>query len=559
MYRKIRLFFLSLICILKLTLSRSNLVCYEVENDKVYIEHYFQMCPVDKNTKPKGGVFLDGIRTNYTKIELTIGFGFKENTDNCLKCEDSNYYYQDGRQVAEIFGLKNGWHSISFTDEDGWPHYDHFCCHHKSDFYRIFIDGINGVFLCEVTRPITDIKCPKEIIVPSTNPANCEGIIPDILKVSEWEACKPTITQNIDNGSFFYVEKDVTISGHDDYGNLRECKTKVKQDSGYFDVSRLMVNKKNIWPANNLFHEVEISGIDFTCDSLKLSCSIDIETNDAIDNGVANAEDYEITGELSVKLRARNNKNGTNREYIINLTCSSLRFTSHNRISVFVEKESNKKNNGLKRQNDVELCDLEKPIFIDNIDELNVCDKDRIVPDIVCPTEYVVESTDPSSCQGIIPDISKIASWSSCNGVFSQNIHSGTPFYGSEEVVLSGVDQYSNYKYCTTKIYQDSGKFIYKDLNPSQETIPQDNKMHQITFDEVEFSCPIFKIACELSVITNESFNEQNNDDFEIIDSFSIMLKGKKNKDGTRREYVIISTCSALGDIYRRQVTIHVK
>ena len=324
------MFALLLTVFLSLTQMKSKVIsiCYEVVDEFIHIHAYYQ--DLQPNQLERGGIIINGVDTfNFTRKDRN-GFysieGFK-GCSYCYKYERLYYYF-----VAIIPKINNGWYNITTTNT---TEVESPAC----DFSSIFIDGVDDITLCDSKRKVPEMKCPKNIIVPTIDSQTCKGIIPDLSKQVKTDSCMPKYFQNIQIGSEFYGTKDVILATIDDYKNVRNCTISVFQNSGEFTVDYLKPSQEYLWPADNEMYEITFSGIEFSCPVSKIDCSLAVETNDELEKGVANVEDYEITGELSVKLRARKNKNGLDREYIINVSCSALGQTYSEDVSIFIEKE----------------------------------------------------------------------------------------------------------------------------------------------------------------------------------------------------------------------------
>ena len=330
--------------------SRIHSICHEVRDNKVIIDTAMNIYKTNfayyfPSNEAIGGVIIDGITTNFTDLTFTKSDIFRNSSKICNSCYKDYEYanYELAIQSVAIENLKNGWHNITTTNTYSsliYSQVENYLCW-TSEF---FVDGIDGEILCNPLQELSEIECPKEIILKSTEPNTCQGTLPDLKSQIKWKACKYHLYQSIRPRTYFHGEVDVTIYGVDEFKAFKSCQIKVKQDSGYFKSTELISSKNFIWPPNNKMIEIDISGIEFSCPNIPISCSLNIETNDKYENRVANIEDYEITGELSVKLRARKNKDGSKREYIIKVTCLALDYSIQKYITIFVEKGKEHKN-----------------------------------------------------------------------------------------------------------------------------------------------------------------------------------------------------------------------
>ena len=311
-------------------------VCYEVIGENVYIDVYsVESLSNFPNGRPeKGGIVLDNVVYEFTEfvdLEKEDYYSFELNT-GCFACKRKEHFLSKYRAIVK--DLKNGWHEFSSANLSP---YDSLECHESNQPKKIFIDGVNNEFLCEDNFNLSEMKCPDEVKVPAVN-KNCEAKIPNFSTKINWDSCMPNFKTYIPENQLFMEQIDVEVVGFDIFYNNNGCVVKVKQEGGFLDLSELKPNKSNLWPVNNEMQEIKFSGIQTYCEeNMEYTCSLNVVCNSSNkdEEDTCTQEDYEITGDLSLKLKASKE----NREYIIKVICSSNYTTENKFISIFVKKD----------------------------------------------------------------------------------------------------------------------------------------------------------------------------------------------------------------------------
>jgi hypothetical protein len=157
------------------------------------------------------------------------------------------------------------------------------------------------------------------------------------------ENCQASITpEDIDNGSYDPDEDEITLS-IDSAGPFRvgehTVKLTVEDPDGESDycfavvtvvdttaptIASISASPNSLWPANHKMVAVTVSvEAEDNCDAAPKSKIIAVESNEPI-NGSGDGDtspDWEITGDLTLKLRAERSGNGSGRIYTITVEC----------------------------------------------------------------------------------------------------------------------------------------------------------------------------------------------------------------------------------------------
>ena len=149
---------------------------------------------------------------------------------------------------------------------------------------------------------------------------NCPGGI-----FNDHDSATPDLTVDTSNGCA--VECDVELTVTNELGNEDIATAAVNiEDTEPPDIYSVSANPKTLWPPKHQMIPVtvEVEAED-DCDPEPPLCKIIfVESNEnEIGKGSGNiAPDWEITGDLEVKLRAERAGRGTGREYVITVECA---------------------------------------------------------------------------------------------------------------------------------------------------------------------------------------------------------------------------------------------
>ena len=237
--------------------------------------------------------------------------------------EDS-FGQEEGVDPTVTLGL--GTHDITLTVSDGE--------FSDTDTVRIFVED-NTPPMPEVD-PLPIIRGDCSAAVPSSPTAidNCGGQITG------------TTTDPL-----FYTEKGtyfVTWTYDDGNGNTTtQTQTVIVEDITPPSIDSISAAPNVIWPPNHKMVPVTISvSVSDDCDMNPSSQIISVSTNEP-ENGLGDgdtAPDWEITGDLTVNLRAEHSGNGSGRVYTITVGCTDNAGNSSDRqVTVIVPHDKKKK------------------------------------------------------------------------------------------------------------------------------------------------------------------------------------------------------------------------
>ena len=168
----------------------------------------------------------------------------------------------------------------------------------------------------ETTPP--DINCP-----PDTTIGCAQDSLQYEFPVSAVDNCdeSPTVTAVPPSGSFFHVGPTlVTITAKDRDGNTSICTfTVTVTQGGEASVDSIRAVPSVLWPPNHKLVNVCIKvDLNSDCPSNDVHCRItEVTSNEP----PCHQEDWIITGDLTLKLRAERSGNGNGRVYSIHVVC----------------------------------------------------------------------------------------------------------------------------------------------------------------------------------------------------------------------------------------------
>ena len=121
----------------------------------------------------------------------------------------------------------------------------------------------------------------------------------------------------------------------------------IVEDTSPPDISAISADPDNLWPPNHkmISVEVQVSATD-NCDDTPICKIITVESDEPINGpGDGNTDpDWEITGDLTLQLRAERSGKGDGRSYIITVACDDVSGnTSNGTVTVDVPHNKGKK------------------------------------------------------------------------------------------------------------------------------------------------------------------------------------------------------------------------
>ncbi|MDP8242953.1 MAG: HYR domain-containing protein [Candidatus Hinthialibacter antarcticus] len=169
-----------------------------------------------------------------------------------------------------------------------------------------------------IDTTLPEIDCPENISVEATSP---DGVVVEFTVVAT-----DSVDQNVDivcnpvSGSVFSIgQTTVTCIAVDDFGNQAICSFVVKvTDTTPPQINDAVPDPAEIWPPNNKMIPVTISVDAFDTASETVNCQIISVTSDE----EITEDDWEITGDLTLLVRADRDGNGDGRVYFILVECT---------------------------------------------------------------------------------------------------------------------------------------------------------------------------------------------------------------------------------------------
>jgi hypothetical protein len=157
---------------------------------------------------------------------------------------------------------------------------------------------------------------------------NCQSvIIADYVDGGSYDPDDDPITLSIDNsGPFSLGEHEVNLTVTDEYGESDTCQAKVTVvDTTPPIIESLSASPNVLWPVNHKMMAVTMGVTAFdNCDGEPKSKIVSVSSNEPVD-GTGDgdtAPDWEITGDLTVNLRAERSGTGSGRVYTVTVMCT---------------------------------------------------------------------------------------------------------------------------------------------------------------------------------------------------------------------------------------------
>jgi hypothetical protein len=197
------------------------------------------------------------------------------------------------------------------------------------------------VTVVDTTAPVPDLatlptitgQCSAEITTYPTATDNCGG----------------TITGTTTDPLTYTQQGTYTITWIYDDGNGNTAvqeQTVIVQDTTAPAITSISATPNSLWPANHKMVAVTVSvEAEDNCDASPVSKIIGVESNEPVD-GLGDGDtspDWEITGDLTLNLRAERSGKGTGRIYTITVECGdAVGNTTTASVTVVVPKNKKK-------------------------------------------------------------------------------------------------------------------------------------------------------------------------------------------------------------------------
>jgi hypothetical protein len=193
----------------------------------------------------------------------------------------------------------------------------------------------------QTNQPHVDAFVTKLSFIPPNSPPvavckdieisadeNCQAaIIADYVDDGSYDPDNDPITLSTDNmGPFSIGEHTVNLTATDEHGESDTCQAKVTVvDTTLPIIESLTASPNVLWPANHKMVAVTLGVTTFdNCDPAPKSKIVSVSSNEPV-NGTGDgdtAPDWEITGDLTVNLRAERSGTGSGRVYTVTVICT---------------------------------------------------------------------------------------------------------------------------------------------------------------------------------------------------------------------------------------------
>ena len=193
------------------------------------------------------------------------------------------------------------------------------------------------------------VSCPAGTLASADG--NCQAPIPDVTaSVATSDNCSGvSLTQSPAAGTLVGLGvHTITVTGVDAAGNSSSCTTTFTvTDDTDPTINSASASPDELWPPNHKMREVTVSvDVSDNCDAA-VECVVTSAESDEPINGQGDGNtspDWEITGDLTVDLRAERSGLGDGRVYTINLLCTDdSGNTSTSSVEVNVPHDKGKK------------------------------------------------------------------------------------------------------------------------------------------------------------------------------------------------------------------------
>jgi hypothetical protein len=157
---------------------------------------------------------------------------------------------------------------------------------------------------------------------------NCQAIIKaEYVDDGSYDPDNDPITLSIDNaGPFSLGEHEVNLTVTDEQGELDTCQAAVTVvDTTPPLIEHLSASQNVLWPPNHKMVAVTLDAtVSDNCDLAPNSKIVSVSSNEPV-NGTGDGDrtpDWEITGDLTVNLRAERSGKGSGRVYTVTVMCT---------------------------------------------------------------------------------------------------------------------------------------------------------------------------------------------------------------------------------------------
>lgn len=310
--------------------SHTTKLCYKVGGSNVT----FYACTDHQNltkTNLTGGVYVDGVRYNFTSITNNVS-KVPENA-TCIDCSINPYSDNEvfACQKVIVSGLTNGVHTLGTTCES---HVDCQGC----NFGTVNFTNIKEVCVSDNHAP--ELFCPKSIGI-SVN-STCYGKVPKAKShVKLCDSCPDdvNITQSIDAGTYLpQGSYNLTVYATDSEGRTGSCNTTLNFHDNTPPTFQIIAVPSSL---NGQYYSscslVDINIYAYISDNC---CNTTFTITNIIVTDYCYSEggDWEIVSNNLVRVRPYKNPYGNGRIYTISATgkdCHGCCVTATTQVRVF--------------------------------------------------------------------------------------------------------------------------------------------------------------------------------------------------------------------------------
>jgi hypothetical protein len=233
----------------------------------------------------------------------------------------STYLGGDGVEVGYAIEVDSSWNAYvtGRTDSTDFPTLNQFQSNQGA--CDAFVTKLS--FISPNSPPVA--MC-KDIEISADE--NCQAaIIADYVDDGSYDPDDDPITLSIDNaGPFSLGKHEVNLTVTDEHGESNTCQAKVTVvDTTPPIIEGLSASPNVLWLANHKMVAVTLGvTVSDNCDPAPKSKIVSVSSNEPV-NGTGDgdsAPDWEITGDLTVNLRAERSGTGSGRVYTVTVMCT---------------------------------------------------------------------------------------------------------------------------------------------------------------------------------------------------------------------------------------------